>query len=128
MRWKSPLPVSGNVYVDNMIFHTTCGISPYFLEAKTQRIYSLLRDDVKENQPTHFNIPQERIREKKLGTRLYTPDKPYLQPSLLFYTAGRIVNKFVKLTFTSITEISCFYLVFPSKFLCSFLNFTFEIG
>ena len=93
-----------------MIFHTTCGISPYFLETKTQRIYSLLRDDVKENQPTHFNIPQERIREKKLETGLYTPDKPYLQPSLLFYTAGRIVNKFVKLTFTSITEISCFYI------------------
>ena len=35
-----------------------------FLEAKTQRIYSLQRDDVKDNKPTHFNIPQERIREK----------------------------------------------------------------
>ena len=84
MRWKASLPVSGNVQVNNMIFHTTCGISPYSLETKTQRIYSLLRDDVKDNQPTHFNIPQERIREKKLGTGLYTPDKPYLQPSLLF--------------------------------------------
>ena len=103
-------------------------VSLHTLSRLKLRGFSLLRDDVKDNQPTHFNIPQERIREKKLGTGLYTPDKPYLQPSLLFYTAGRIVNKFVKLTFTSITEISCFYLVLPSKFWCSFLNFTFEIG
>ena len=75
-----------------MIFHTTCGISPYFLEAKTQRIYSLLRDDVKDNQPTHFNI-----KGKEAGNRVVyaSTDKPYLQPSFLFYTAGRIVNNFV---------------------------------
>ena len=68
-----------------------------FLEAKTQRIYSLLRDDVKDNKPTHFNIPQERIREKKAGNRVVHAStyKPYLQPSFLFYTAGRIVNNFV---------------------------------
>ena len=81
-----------------MILHTTCGISPYFLETKTQRIYSLLRDDVKDNQPTHFNIPQERITEKKLGTRAVvhtSTDKLYLQPSFLSNTAGRNVNNFV---------------------------------
>ena len=68
-----------------MIFHITRVISPYFLEAKTQRIYSLLRDDVKDNQPTRFNIPQESIREKKLGTGLYTPRQINPTCNLHFY-------------------------------------------
>ena len=68
-----------------MIFHTTSGISPYFLETKTWKICSLLQDDVKDNQPPHFNIPQERIREKKLGTGLYTPRQINPTCNLRFY-------------------------------------------
>ena len=78
-----------------MIFHIKCGISPYFLKAKTQRIYSLLRDDVKDNQPTHFNIPQERIREKKLGTGLYTPRKINPTCNLRFYFTLQVGSQII---------------------------------